>query len=306
MGKSGGNKIRLDFRLQDTVAGETIASVSQTGTEDELLELVSRSGTEIRRKLGIGQVSDTDTSRVRASLPSNGEAARLYSEGLAQLQVLNALAARDLLLKAVKADPKHAPTHAALAEAWSALGYDSRAAAEASRALELSESLSREERLFVEGRYREFSHDWPKAIEIYRTLVGFFPDNLEYGLRLAASQAAGGSGKDSLATIESLRSLPAPESADARIDLAEANAAAAIGDFKRSEAAAARAVTKGRAQGTQLVVAQARSRQGWAMERLGQSNDAAVALAEAQRLFTAAGDRMGAASALQSSRASAL
>ena len=300
MGKSGGNKIRLDFRLQDTVAGETIASVSQTGTEDELLELVSRSGTEIRRKLGIGQVSDTDTSRVRASLPSNGEAARLYSEGLAQLQVLNALAARDLLLKAVKADPKHAPTHAALAEAWSALGYDSRAAAEASRALELSESLSREERLFVEGRYREFSHDWPKAIEIYRTLVGFFPDNLEYGLRLAASQAAGGSGKDSLATIENLRSLPAPENADARIDLAESYAAAAIGDFKRSEASAARAVTKGRAQGTQLVVAQARSRQGWAMERLGQSNDAAVALAEAQRLFTAAGDRMGAASALQS------
>jgi hypothetical protein len=143
MGKSGGNKIRLDFRLQDTVAGETIASVSQTGTEDELLELVSRSGTEIRRKLGTGQVSDNDTSRVRASLPSNGEAARLYSEGLAQLQVLNALAARDLLLKAGKADPKHAPTHAALAEAWSALGYDSRAAAEAGRALELSESLSR-------------------------------------------------------------------------------------------------------------------------------------------------------------------
>ena len=112
--------------------------------KNELLELVSRSGTEIRRKLGIGQVSDTDTSRVRASLPSNGEAARFYSEGLAQLQVLNALAARDLLLKAVKADPKHAPTHAALAEAWSALGYDSRAAAEASRALELSaESFTR-------------------------------------------------------------------------------------------------------------------------------------------------------------------
>ncbi len=85
------SKIRLDFRLQDAVAGETIASVSETGTESELLDLVSRSGTEIRRKLGIGQVSDSETSGVRASLPGNGEAARLYSEGLAQLQVLNAL-----------------------------------------------------------------------------------------------------------------------------------------------------------------------------------------------------------------------
>jgi eukaryotic-like serine/threonine-protein kinase len=208
MGRIGGNKIRLDFRLQDAVAGETIASVSQTGTEDELLDLVSRSGTEIRRKLGIGQVSDSDTSRVRASLPSNGEASRLYSEGLAQLQILNALAARDLLQKAVQADPKHAPTHAALAEAWSALGYDSRAAAEAKRALDLAENLSRQERLFVEGRYHEFSREWSKAMEIYRTLAGFFPDNLDYGLRLAASQAAGGSGKDALATRES--APPAP------------------------------------------------------------------------------------------------
>ena len=99
--------------------------------------------------------------------------------------------------------------------------------AEAKRALDLSENLSREERLFVEGRYHEFSHEWPKAIEIYRTLTGFFPDNLEYGLRLAASQAAGGSGKDGLATLEELRSLPVPARDDARIDLAEANAAAA-------------------------------------------------------------------------------
>jgi serine/threonine protein kinase/tetratricopeptide (TPR) repeat protein len=299
MGKAGGGKIRLDFRLQDAVAGETIASMSKTGTENELLDLVSRSGTEIRRKLGIGQVSDSDTTGVRASLPSNGEAARLYSEGLAQLQVLNALSARDLLQRAVKADPKHAPTHAALAEAWSALGYDSRAASEAKQALGLSENLSREERLFVEGRYHEFSREWPQAIKIYRTLAGFFPDNLDYGLRLASSQSAGGSGKDALATLEGLRSMPPPARDDARVDLAEASGAATIGDFKRSEAAAAQAVIKGRAQGIQLVVAQARSRQGWAMERLGQSNDAAGALAEAQRLFTAAGDRMGAASALQ-------
>jgi serine/threonine protein kinase/tetratricopeptide (TPR) repeat protein len=299
MGNAGGGKIRLDFRLQDAVAGETIASVSETGTEGELLDLVARSGSEIRRKLGIGQESASDTSKVHASLPNTEEGARFYAEGLAQLRVLDALAARDQLQKAVKADPKYAPAHAALAEAWSTLGYDSRAAAEARQALELSENLSREERLFVEGRYHEYSREWPKAIEIYRTLAGFFPDNLDYGLRLAASQERGGSGKDALATLESLHSLHFQASDDARIDLAEASAAAIIGDFKRSEAAAGRAVVKGRAQGTQLVVAQARSRQGWAMERLGQASDAAAALAEAQGLFTAAGDRVGAANAQQ-------
>ncbi len=46
---------------------------------------------------------------VRASLPSNREAARLYSEGLARLRVFDALEARDLLQRAIAADPKYSP-----------------------------------------------------------------------------------------------------------------------------------------------------------------------------------------------------
>jgi eukaryotic-like serine/threonine-protein kinase len=298
MGSSGGGKLRLDFRLQDAAAGETVASVSETGTEGELLDLISRSGNELRQKLGIGQIASSDSSDVRASLPSNPEAARLYAEGLAKLRVLDALAAKDLLERAVAADPKNVPSRTALAEAWWALGYDGKAAAEAKQALDLSADLSREERLFVEARYNELAHQWAKAIEGYRTLVGFFPDNLEYGLRLAASQVAGGDGKAALETIEQLKKLPAPAGEDARIDLAESKATATVSDFKRSEIAAGRALVKGKAQQTQLVVAQARSAQGYALERQGQVNDAAVALEEAQQLFANAGDRMGAAQAL--------
>jgi len=298
MGDSSGGKLRLDFRLQDAVAGETVAAVSETGTEGELLDLISRSGIELRQKLGIGQVSASEGSDVRASLPSNPEEARLYAEGLAKLRVLDALAARDLLQRAVAADPKNAPSHAALAEAWSKLGYDTKAAAEAKQALELSANVSREDRLFVEARYNELAHQWAKAIEGYRTLVGFFPDNLEYGLRLAASQVAAGEGKDGLDTIEQLKKLPAPAGDDARIDLAESRAAATVSDFKRSQIAAGRALVKGKAQQMQLVVAQARSAQGYALERQGQVSDAAVALSEAQQMFAAAGDQMGAAQAL--------
>jgi tetratricopeptide (TPR) repeat protein len=298
MGNAAGSKLRLDFRLQDAAAGETIASVSETGTEGELLDLVSRSGAELRQKLGIGKMAASETQNVQASLPANGEAARWYAEGLAKLRVLDALAARDLLEKAVASDPGHAPSHAALAEAWSALGYDGKAAAEAKRALDLSANLSREERLFIEGRYNELAHQWTKAMENYRTLTGFFPDNLEYGLRLATSQTAAGQGKDALDTIAELRKLSSPVGEDARIDLAEARAAAATGDFKRSETSAARAVEKGRAQRAQLVAAEARSAQGFALERLGRLDEATTALIEAQGLFHAAGDKMGAAQAL--------
>src|SRR5580704_11822827 len=105
-GKSKGN-IRVDIRLQDAVAGETLAEVATTGTEDDLFDLVSRAGTQLRAKLGLEATSTAEAVSVKASLPANPEAARLYAEGLTKLRVFDALTARDLLQQSVAADPKH-------------------------------------------------------------------------------------------------------------------------------------------------------------------------------------------------------
>ena len=197
-------------------------------------------------------------------------------------------------------DPKHAPSHSALAAAWSELGYDTKAQEQAKLALDLSADLSREERLSIEGRYNELGRQWPKAIDIYRTLWGFFPDNLDYGLRLAATQSLGGQGKDALDTVQTLRKLAPPAGDDARIDLVEARAASTVGDFKLQQSAAATAALKGRAQGAGLVVAQARLSEGAAWERQSEAAKATAAFDEAAQLFAAAGDRRGAALAVQS------
>jgi len=299
LGDGAGRRIRLDFRLQDTVAGETVATVSRTGTGNELLELVSGTGAELRQKLGVEDVPPSHVADVRASLPSNNEAARLYAEGLAKLRVFEGAQARELLEKAVAADPNHALAHSALAAAWSASGYDTRAQEQAKQAMDLSANLSREERLSIEGRYRELTRDWPKAIEIYKTLWGFFPDSLDYGLRLGAAQVSAGVAKEAFAVIDGMRRLPPPGGDDARIDLAESQAAVSLGDFKRAQDAARRAETKGRGRGAKLVVAQARTAEGLALERLGQLDAATAAFAEAQALFSAAGDTVGAAYAVQ-------
>ena len=290
-----GNQIRLDFRLQDAVAGETLASFSENGQQSELLDLVSRTGANLRRKLDIGEVTPEQSSSVRASLPTNPEAARLYVQGLEKLRVFEALAARDLLQQAVAADPKHALAHSALSAAWSALGYDAKARDEAKQAFDLSANLSRENRLSVEGRYRSVTRDWAKAIENYRALWNFFPDNLEYGLHLAAAQTAAGQSKDALLTVEQIRRLPSPMVDDARIDLAESRAAEALGDFQRAQQAAARAAEEGGVQEAQLVVAEALSAQGWAFERMGQLDKASSLIKEAEGLYFAAGDRRAAA-----------
>jgi tetratricopeptide (TPR) repeat protein len=294
----GKGSIRLDLRLQDAVQGETLAAVSEKGRADQIDDLVSRAGAALRDKLGAGAVSDADAVAVRATLPSNPEAARLYSEGLAKLRVFDALAARDRFEKAVAAEPEYPLAHAGLASAWSTLGYDANAQEEAKQAFELSTNLPREERLWVEGRYRETTHEWAKAIEVYKALRDFFPDNLDYGLRLVAAQTSASQGKDALATIEDLRKLPPPARDDPQIDLAEAQAAINLGDFKRAREKAELARAKGESQGARLLVAHALLTNGSALQDLGNTKEAVRSVEEAKRLFTAAGDRGGVASAL--------
>ena len=106
--------------------------------------------------------------------------------GWRKLRVFDTVAARDLLEEAVAADSKYPLAHAALAEALSDLGYEPKAKQEANQAFQLSGNLSREEKLVVEAHYREMNHELDKAIEIYRKLFTLFPDNIDYGLRLAS------------------------------------------------------------------------------------------------------------------------
>ena len=292
-------KLRVDLHLQDVAAGETVLAVNQTGDQSNLFDLVSRAGIQLREKCGAGQVSPQDQAGVRAAFPSTPEASKLYAEGLAKLRVFDAIAARDLLQKAVEIDPNHALAHSALAAAWTLLGYDEKARLSAKSAYELSASLSREDRLLIEARYREASKEWDNAAESYRTLFGFFSDNLEYGLLLARAQTRGGKGKEALATVESLRRLPPPAGNDARIDLAASVAWRSLGDFKQGEAFAAQAVQKARAENAKLVLAPALYRQGFALENLGDTKGAMAAVEEAGRIYQSVGDRYGVASMLE-------
>ncbi|MGO9828296.1 MAG: protein kinase domain-containing protein [Terriglobales bacterium] len=292
-------KLRVDLHLQDVAAGETVLAVNQTGDQSNLFDLVSRAGIQLREKCGAGQVSAQDQAGVRAAFPSTPEASKLYAEGLAKLRVFDAIAARDLLQKAVATDPNHALAHSALAASWTLLGYDEKARLSAKSAYELSASLSREDHLLIEARYREASKEWDNAADSYRTLFGFFSDNLEYGLLLARAQTRGGKGKEALATVESLRRLPPPVGNDARIDLAASEAWRSLGDFKQGQAFAAKAVQKARTENTKLVLAHALYRQGFALENLGDPNGAIAAVEEAGRIYQSVGDRYGVASTLE-------
>jgi len=294
----GNGLLRLDVRLQDAIAGETLTSVSERGSESEIDGLVSRVGAQLRAKLGVGALSDAQSALVRASLPANTDAARLYAEGLQHLRVFDAQTARDALEKATKLDPSHAPTHSALAEAWSILGYDAKAKEEAKKALELSDKFSREEKLLIEGRAHELLLEIPQAIDSYRALFEFFPDSIDYGLLLIRAQVAGGRAADAEAVLADMRKLPASEADAARLDLAEASIAGGLSDFKRQQLVSERAVARGRTAGANLLVAEALQQDSLALERMGQSQQTIDLANQAKATFEAAGDRRGAARTL--------
>ena len=245
------HKIRLDVRLQDTAGGEIIAEESVTGSENDLFSLVDDLGGKLRQRLGATPVSEEGAIATRAALPSNEKAARLYAEGRAKSWVFDYFAARELLEKAIAADPNFPLSHAALSEVWWHIGYDAKARAEAQKALELSNLLSQEQRLLVVGQYQRTVEEWPEAVATYRSLFRLFPDNLDYGLLFASAQMHL-SVPDSLQTLAVLRQLPSPEGNDARIDMTEASAWINR-DFTKARAAAQSAIAKATAQGSPVI-----------------------------------------------------
>lgn len=291
-----GGQIRLDLTLENASTGEIVDAVSVKG--GALDDLASRAAAQLRAKLGVAPVSAVDASEAKAISSSNSEAEKLYAEGLAKMQSFDNLAGRDLLQKAVKVDPQFALAHSALAKAWKDLGYDHEAEVEAKKAFDLSAALPRENRLQVEGQYRETTGDWQKAIDTYRSLFTFYPDNVEYGILLAQVQTKAGKGRDAIATADSLRNLPPPSGQDVRIDLVASEASYSIGDIKRMQSFAVSAADKARANEAKWLLARALFLAGSADENLGQTKDSTVAEQESSAIYEAAGDRNGVAKSL--------
>jgi eukaryotic-like serine/threonine-protein kinase len=284
-------QVRVDLQLIDARSGGTLATISDTRGESSLLALASDAGKGLRRSLGLEPLTAAETNAWLAALPRDSAARSLYFEGLRRLRSLDALAARDLLERAIAREPEFPLAHAALASAWTTLGYDSKAQDAAKAAAERSGSLPREGRLLVEANFHRAMSHWDEAVERFQALFTFYPDEIEYGLRLASTLSFAGRGEEALKVIPRLRELPPQLSGDPRIDLAEAQAAQALGDLKRAVAASSAAIDKGRRQGARGLVAGALAFKGAALRELGEPVPARAALEEALALARAAGDR---------------
>src|SRR4051812_2025023 len=293
-----GGQIRVDLRVQDTASGEIVAMTPAQGSATQFLELVKQAGQSLRQNCGAGPLSADERAAAKALDPASPDAVRFYSEGLAKMRDFDFLGARDLLQRAIAADPNYPLAHSALASVWSQLGYDENANKEVKKAFEMSASIPRKDKLSIEAAYRKHNHEWEKALELYHSLWTFFPDELDYGLELVDAQISAGKGVEGFATIETLRSPAARFRDDPRIDMAEAAASEAVSDYKKEQTALVRVIAKAERQGSRLLAAQAVLRQCWALRNMGELEPAKSAGLRAKDVLAAIGDLRGEAKSL--------
>ncbi|HET7451889.1 MAG TPA: tetratricopeptide repeat protein, partial [Thermoanaerobaculia bacterium] len=293
-----GGALRFDMTLQDTGTGESLVTVTETGSAGNLFDLVAAAGNRLRSGLGLDGASPAGAGGVAASLPNDPGAARAYAEGLAKFREFDALGARPLLEASIRVEPNFGPAHEALSRTWSALGYDGNARTEAEEAFRLASGSAPAAYAAAEARLAEAQTNWKRAESLNATIVRAHPDDLEAGLRLAAVQIEGGRAREALTTLSALGKLRAPARDDPRIDLTRADAFAALSRSREELSAAESAAGKAMRNGSALLVAEARLHQAWARGSAGDRDGSRKSYEAAVELFRGAGDSNGEAQAL--------
>jgi eukaryotic-like serine/threonine-protein kinase len=180
-----GGQIRIDATLQDLKHDRSIPIKIEAVDEKDIPGAVDRLAAEIRNNLAFSRdiVNELKASSFQPSSHS-AQALRDYNQGVQSLREGKNLNAVKALESATQQDPEFAFAYSRLADADSALGYDSEAEQASRKAVDLSQQLPAAEKYFIQATHARVMKDNQKAIEAYENLGKTFPDNadVEYTL----------------------------------------------------------------------------------------------------------------------------
>jgi eukaryotic-like serine/threonine-protein kinase len=289
-------EIQWNIHLLSLKDGQSLGSVSRSGQRSDLSGLAADAGRLVRSQFGI-TLTPAQESRMDASLSTNVDAVTAFSDGQQKLTAFDLPGATVLLEKSVEADPNFAQAHSALAEAWDALGFETKAIEEARKAVDASAKLSSKARNLIAAQYSATSREWPRAIQQYAQLRLQYPDEPQFGLLLANIQIRAGKSKEALTTVSQVRGLSPPPGIKAQLDLAEAQAHETLGDYQAELKSATSAADTAKMLGANVLQARARIMQCIAHVSLGEAAKATPLCDEAKQINLQAGDQLAAARA---------
>lgn len=291
--------VRVDFRLQDAQTGEILYEGEETGSEKQFFGLVAKVGVALRERLDLPMISESEEVSVVSSLPSDPDANRFYSLGLAKLRDADVVAAKDLFLQAEKLAPRFALVHLMLYRAWAGLGYDQKAKAEIKTAYELSSALPEVDKLQIEGSYYLSTQNPDKAVSAYRALYSLYPDSVDYAEQLIIALNNPTHRDEAMAIIQQLRKLPPPESEDPRIDFWQGQFAAYSGGASAAQPFFEKAAAEAASRGQKLLYAHFRLTECINVVYGPHPEGGEAYCKEAYDIFMAAGNHLYAADALR-------
>lgn len=288
LARDGAEHPRIEVTATDAEDGTPLATVEATGRRDRLAELGTRLAQRLAAELDEGALE------VAASLPAGGTRGdpswlEDYFRGRRALTSFDGASAREHLERAAAAGESPWP-HLTLANLRTLTGHQDLLAADADAALALAERLSGEDRLWLEARSHALAERWTPATERLLALRLLSPDDLEYGLRLAASYLAAGRAEAAKTTVEEVLARSPFAQDEPRWHYLAGEIELARGRYAEAETVAGRAADLARASDLPALEGQALHLRARAHKAAGRDREALESLIWARRRFAAADD----------------
>jgi tetratricopeptide (TPR) repeat protein len=176
-----GETLRINALLQEASTGNLIASEMVEGKgEGSLFSMVDDLTRKIKAsfKLSEEEIAGDIDKEVEKITTTSSEAYKYYREGMEYFRKGDNLKSIPLMEIAVAFDPKFAMAYIIMANAYSNIGFRTKARERYQKAFELSDRVSDRERYYIEGiYYQESESTYDKAIEAYNELLKIYPDD---------------------------------------------------------------------------------------------------------------------------------
>ncbi|HVI09071.1 MAG TPA: tetratricopeptide repeat protein [Candidatus Binatia bacterium] len=181
-----GSQIRIDATVQDLKHDRMVPIKIENVDEKDIPGAVDRFAASVRENLAF---SEDALKELKASSfqPSSHSAAALrdYNQGVQFLAEGKNLDAVKALQSSTKEDSEFALAFSRLADADSALGYDTDAEQASRRSVDLSEQLPAAEKYLIQAAHARIVKDNKKAIDAYENLARTMTDNPDIESALA-------------------------------------------------------------------------------------------------------------------------
>lgn len=288
----------VKLQIWDMEAEKPIKEINKIFNQDGLIQAFPSIGKQIRHALGQESLKAQDLQAAWRVGLSDSRSVKSYAQGLQAVKNLDYLTASEAFREALRIEPKNPYLLMAYSDALMELGYREEAYQQAEKTLASLPQLPREDELWMKARIYELSNQWQEAEKTYWKLLTFYPDNIDYALRLIKLYTQIGKTASAMKIVLELKNMPPPLNQDPRILLEEAAIHGLLTHYDTQIAVAKKAWEAGKTIQSEDIQARAALMMAQGYQMLGELKKAEGFLKEAKGIYEKQGKKYSVAGCL--------